>query len=75
LKLPWKPQDIQDARAIGCLLRKAVSREWNQLRRMKFVIGNKDKKGVADLKTALTSDMEMQSLEFAQLVFCLADYS
>ena len=32
----------------------------------------KMKKGVEDLKTALTSDMEMQSLEFAQLVSCLA---
>jgi hypothetical protein len=30
------------------------------------------KKGVEDLKTALTSDMEMQSLEFAQPVSCLA---
>jgi hypothetical protein len=27
---------------------------------------------VEDLKTTLTSDMEIQSLEFAQLVFCLA---
>ena len=29
-------------------------------------------KGAGDLKTALTSDIEMQSLEFAQLVFGLA---
>ena len=29
-------------------------------------------KGVGDLKSALTSDMEMQSLEFAQLGFGLA---
>ena len=29
-------------------------------------------KRVGDLKSALTSDMEMQSLEFAQLVFGLA---
>jgi hypothetical protein len=35
-------------------------------------LGKKDEKGVGDLKTALTSGMEMQSLEFAQLVFCLA---
>ena len=28
--------------------------------------------GVADLKSALTSDMEVQSLEFAHLVSCLA---
>jgi hypothetical protein len=27
---------------------------------------------VGDLKTTLTSDMEIQSLEFAQLVSCLA---
>jgi hypothetical protein len=32
----------------------------------------KIKKGVGNLKTTLTSDMEMQSLEFAQLVSCLA---
>jgi hypothetical protein len=38
----------------------------------KFVAVNIDEKGVGDLKTALTSDMEMQSLEFAQLVSCLA---
>jgi hypothetical protein len=29
-------------------------------------------KGVGDLKRALTSDTEIQSLDFAQLVFCLA---
>jgi hypothetical protein len=28
--------------------------------------------GVGDLKTTLTANMEMQSLEFAQLVSCLA---
>jgi hypothetical protein len=28
-------------------------------------------KGVGDLKSILTSDMEMQSLEFAQLLFGL----
>ena len=45
---------------------------WNQSKRKKFAAVNKDEKGVGDLKTALTSDMEMQSLEFAQLVSCLA---
>jgi hypothetical protein len=54
------------------LLRKSSNREWNQPRRKKFVEVNKDEKGVGDLKTALTSEMEMQSLEFAQLVSCLA---
>jgi hypothetical protein len=38
----------------------------------KFVVVNKDKKGLGDLKTVLTSVMEIQSLEFAQLVSCLA---
>jgi hypothetical protein len=33
---------------------------------------NKDEKGVGDLKTVLTSDIEMQSSEFALLVSCLA---
>jgi hypothetical protein len=53
------------------LLRKAASREWKQPRRKKLVAVNKDEKGVGDLKTALTSDLEVQSLEFAQLVSCL----
>jgi hypothetical protein len=66
LKLPWRPQDVQDARALGYLLRKAANGEWNQPMRKKFVAINKDEKGVGDLKT---SNMEMQSLEFSQLVF------
>jgi hypothetical protein len=37
-------------------------------RRKKFVAVNKDEKGIGDLKTSLTSAMEMQSLEFSQLV-------
>jgi hypothetical protein len=37
-----------------------------------LVAVSKDEKGVEDLTTPLTSDMEMQSLEFAQLVSCLA---
>ena len=59
-------------RAVGYLLRKAANREWNQPRRKNFVAVNEDEKGVGDLKSALTSDMEMQSLEFSQLVSCLA---
>jgi hypothetical protein len=54
------------------LLRKAANREWNHPRRKTFVAVNKDEKGVRDLKIALTSDMEMQSLEFAQRVSSLA---
>jgi hypothetical protein len=37
----------------------------------KFIAVNKDEEGIGDLKTALTLDMEMQSLEFAHLVSCL----
>ena len=33
LKLPWKPQDILDARGVGYLLRKAANREWNEPRK------------------------------------------
>ena len=54
------------------LLKKAAKKEWNQPRRKKFVVVNKDEKGVGDLKTALISDMDMWSLEFAQLVSNLA---
>jgi hypothetical protein len=27
-RLPWRPQDVRDARAVGYLQRKAVNREW-----------------------------------------------
>ena len=46
-------------------MRETANREWNQLRRKKFVAVNKDEKEVGDLKTALISNMEAQSLEFA----------
>ena len=69
LKLPWRPQDVQDARAMGYLLRQAANREWNQPKRI--VQQATKMKGVEDLKSALTPLMEMQSLEFAQLVFDL----
>jgi hypothetical protein len=49
-----------------------TNREWKQLRRKKFVAVNKEKKGVGDLKTTLTSAKKMQSLESAHLVSCLA---
>ena len=70
LKLPWRTQEVQDARAIEYLQRKVVNRKWNQPRRKKFVAVNKDDKEVEDLKTALTSAMEIESLKFAKLVSC-----
>ena len=72
LKLTWRAQDVKDASTLHYLLRKAANKKWNQPRRKKFVAVNKDEKGVGDMKTALTSAMEMQSLEFAQLVSYLA---
>ena len=46
LWMPWRFQDIRDARAMGYMLRKAANREWNQPRRKQFVAVNKDEKGV-----------------------------
>jgi hypothetical protein len=71
LKLPWIPQDVQDVRAMGYLLRKAANREWNQHKGKKLLQPQK-MNGVVDLKSALESDMEVLSLEFAQLYLGLA---
>ena len=71
LKVPWRPKNIKDVRAMGYLLKTAANRKKNLPRRKKFIVVNKDEKGVGDLKTALIPDKERQSLEFALLVFCL----
>ena len=71
LKLPWRPQDVIDARVMGYLPRRAANRKWKQSRRKKFVAVKKDEKETGDVKSALTSNMWMQNLEFAQLVTCL----
>jgi hypothetical protein len=46
LKLPWRPQDVQDATVMGNLLRKAANRELNQPRRKKLVAVKKEEKQV-----------------------------
>ena len=69
LKLTRIPHDVRDARAMGYLPRKAPNMEWKQSKRI--VLQSTKLKGVV-LKRDLTSDMEMISLEFAQLVFGLA---
>jgi hypothetical protein len=38
--LPWRPQEVRDARAVGNLPRKAAHREWNQ-EGERSVLGNK----------------------------------
>jgi hypothetical protein len=53
-------------------IKRAANKEWNQPRRKKFVAVNKDEKGVGNMKTAFTSAMKMQSLEFSQMTSCLA---
>jgi hypothetical protein len=80
LKFPWRPQDVGDVRAVGYLPMKAANREWNEPKRIKFVAAecqicqqqSTRMKGVGDLKSTLTSDTGTRSLEFAQLVSCLA---
>lgn len=54
------PQEVRDARAVRYLLRKVVTREWNQPKRK--VLQSTKVTGVGDLKSILTSDMEMQNL-------------
>ena len=48
--------------------RRTASREWNQPKRKKCVAVNKAERSWRS-EEHLTSDMEIQSLEFAQLVF------
>jgi hypothetical protein len=67
-KLPWRPQDVQDARAVGYLLTKAANRSGTSPGERSLLQSTKMKKG----EIALTSDMEIQSWGFAQLVSCLA---
>ena len=65
---PWRLQDVGDVRAMGYLQRKGGGtnpRERSVLQSTKLT-------GVGDLKSVLTSDTEMQGLEFAQMVFSLA---
>jgi hypothetical protein len=65
--LSWRPQDIGIARVVGYLPRRAASWEWNQPKRKKCAAVNKAER-VGDLKSILTSDME---IGFAQLVLHL----
>jgi hypothetical protein len=53
------------------LPRKAANREWKQPKRKEY-IAVKVVKGGGDFKSSLASDMERQSLAFAQLGFGLA---
>lgn len=61
----------EDARVMGYLPRKAANRDGTNPRK-RSVLQPTKLKGIGDLKSTLTSDMELQSLEFAQLAFDLA---
>jgi hypothetical protein len=69
--LHWGLQDVRDAIKMGYLLKKAANRLWTYLRRKKLAALNKDEKGVGDMKTILTPEIEKHSLEFTQPVSCL----
>ena len=56
---------------VGYVPQRATNMEWNQHKR-KRCVSDKKLNGVEDLKNILTSDIEIQCLEFAQLVLCLA---
>ena len=56
---------------MGYLLKKVANRDWASPRE-RTVLQSAKIKRIGDLKSTLTSDMEMQSLEFSQLVFGLA---
>ena len=51
-------------------MRKAANREWSQPRRERNAAANTAER-VGNLKSTLASDLEMQSLDFAQLVLVL----
>jgi hypothetical protein len=37
-KLPWRPQDVRENRAMEYLLRKTANRDWNQPKKKKLEI-------------------------------------
>ena len=69
--LPWKSQDVGHASARDTCSEKLLIENGTRPRQ-RSVLQPTKLNGVRDLKSILTSDMEMQSLEFAQLVFVLA---
>jgi hypothetical protein len=44
VELPWRPQDVRDARAIGYLLRKSANREWNHPKRKELCCSQQSRK-------------------------------
>jgi hypothetical protein len=44
LKLPWRLQDVRDARAVSYLLRKVANKEWNHSRKRSLLQSTKMKR-------------------------------
>lgn len=63
--LLWRLQCVRDARVVGYLSRRDDNREWNNPRERNMLHSTK-LNGVGDLKSILTSDMKMYTLEFAK---------
>jgi hypothetical protein len=76
-KLPWRLQDVGDARVVGYLLRKAANRKWNQPGRKKCVVVNKDEKAVGRSEDCF--DISLGDAEFgicpAGFLTCFGNYS
>ena len=68
-ELPCIPQSVGDSRFLGYQPKKAANRNGTNPSE-KRILQSKLKR-VRDLKRVLVSDVEMQNLEFAQLIFSL----
>lgn len=69
-ELCWKPQEVEDAKAVGCLQSIVADWELKQPRREMYIAGSKA--GGREPVKPLTTDMELQDLTFDLLVqYCL----
>ena len=70
--LHWTPRDVRDAIAVGELPRRAANTVWHQPDREREVLRSTKLERVCNLKSSLTSDVELKDLEFPLLGFDLA---
>jgi hypothetical protein len=75
-KLPWRPQDVWDARVMGYLLRKAANREWKQPRWKKLLQSTKMNRS---RRSEDQFDIRHEDVEFGVcldgFLSCFGDYS
>lgn len=65
--VPWRPQDVGDARALGCLPRRAADWAWNPPKRENCVVVNKAGADWSCEEPFAVGHGEMQSVAFARL--------